>query len=218
MKKFLSGVLALALVFTLAVPVLAAENVSSVDTSTANTSTVTNLYVASKADYDQVFGAGAYDKLIASNTTKVANVVKEKAADIKNFLENAKIDTSKKTIAKTATKVFDLEGPGLVAGDVTTEWKIEKGSFSDASLGDGQYVVVHVKDDGTAEYQIVTTKNGVVQEELVFHGASPVAFYAVVDNTEAKAKSPKTGDASMALIILAIAGAGVVVASKKKIA
>ena len=217
MKKFLTGVLALALVMTMAVPVWAAD-ATSPDTSNANTGNdIENVYVVTKAAYDKQNGEGAYDKLIAQNTTKVADKVKADAAKVTEVLKAAKIDTTKKTIAAAPKKVFDLTAPGIKEGDVTTEWKIEKGKFSDASLGTGTYLVVHVKDDGTAEYQVVTTKDGVVQEELVFHGASPVGFYAVED-VKASTKSPKTGDVSVVLALLALAAAGTYVVSKKQVA
>lgn len=218
MKKFLTGVLALALVMTMAVPVWAAD-ATSVDTSNANTGNdIVNVYVVTKADYDTVYGAGSYDKLIASNTTKVADKVKADATKVTETLKAANIDTTKKTIAAAPKKVFEVEPTvALAKGDVTTEWKIAKGKFSDASLGTGTYLVVHVKDDGTAEYQVVNTKDGVVQEELVFHGASPVGFYAVED-VKASTKSPKTGDVSVVLALLALAAAGTYVVSKKQVA
>ncbi len=216
MKKFLTGVLALALVMTMAVPVWAAD-ATSVDTSNANTgNAIENVYVVTKAAYDKAMGKeGAYDELIAKNTTKVADKVKADAAKITEILKGAKIDTTKKTIAAAPKKVFDLEAPTGIKGDA--EWKIEKGKFSDASLGTGTYLVIHVKDDGSAEYQVVTTKDGVVQEDLVFHGASPVGFYAVED-VKASTKSPKTGDVSGVLALLALAAAGTYVVSKKQVA
>lgn len=218
MKKFLTGVLALALVMTMAVPVWAAD-ATSVDTSNANTANdIGNVYVVTKADYDTWYGEGAYDKLIASNTTKVADKVKADSTKVTEALKAANIDTTKKTIAAAPKKVFEVEPTvALAKGDVTTEWKIAKGKFSDASLGTGTYLVVHVKDDGTAEYQVVNTKDGVVQEELVFHGASPVGFYAVED-VKASTKSPKTGDVSVVLALLALAAAGTYVVSKKQVA
>lgn len=215
MKKFLTGVLALALAMTMSVPAWAADT-KSVDTT--NTSVVTNDYVASKENYDKEHGAGAYDKIIASNTAKVAEKAKADTAKITEVLKAAKIDTTKKTIAAAPKKVFELEPTFTIAkGDVTTEWKIEKGKFSDASLGTGTYLVIHVKDDGSAEYQVVTTKDGVVQEDLVFHGASPVGFYAVED-VKATTKSPKTGDVSVVLAMFALAAAGAYVVSKKHVA
>jgi hypothetical protein len=222
-KKFLTGVLALALVMTMAVPVWA-KDATSVDTSNANTGNantandIGNVYVVTKAEYDTAYGAGAYDKLIASNTTKVADKVKADATKVTEALKAANIDTTKKTIAAAPKKVFELAPTvDLPKGDVTTEWKIEKGKFSDASLGTGTYLVIHVKDDGSAEYQVVHTKDGLVQEDLVFHGASPVGFYAVED-VKASTKSPKTGDVSVVLALLALAAAGTYVVSKKQVA
>ncbi len=215
MKKFLTGVLALALVMTMAVPVWA-KDVTSPDTTNSNTvNAIDDVYVTSKAAYDKEKGEGAYDKLIASNTTKVADKVKADATKVTEVLKAANIDTTKKTIAAAPKKVFELKAPDNVKGDA--EWKIAKGDFKDASLGTGTYLVVHVKDDGSAEYQVVTTKDGLVQEDLVFHGASPVGFYAVED-VKASTKSPKTGDVSVVLALLALAAAGTYVVSKKQVA
>lgn len=213
MKKFLTGVLALALVMTMAVPVWAVDVTSPSTSNVTAENDIVNVYVKTKADYAE----GQFDKIIANNTTKVADKVKADAAKVTEALKAANIDTTKKTIAAAPKKVFELVAPGIPEGDVTTEWKIAKGDFKDASLGTGTYLVIHVKDDGSAEYQVVTTKDGLVQEDLVFHGASPVGFYAVED-VKATTKSPKTGDVSVVLALLALAAAGTYVVSKKQVA
>ena len=65
------------------------------------------------------------------------------------------------------------------------------------------------------EYQAVTVKEGVVQEKLTFHGASPIAFYKVTELTANTTKSHKTGESNVAVVMFMLAAIGMAYAGKK---
>ena len=223
MKKLITGVLVMALTFTFAfaVPVYAAEVGSAEDSETTTTETketttaTPEAVTTTKASYDAAHGSGAYEKLISEGTAKVNKAVQSKAelAKVTEVLKNAGVDTTKKTIAKSPTLVEEIFAPAGVTG--LTAWSLPEKSFKNTALGTGQYILAHLKSDNTMEYQAVTVKEGVVQEKLTFHGASPIAFYKVTELTASTTKSHKTGETSVAVVMFMLAAVGMAYAGKK---
>lgn len=204
-KKFIGALAALALTVSMASPVLAATETYS--TQAAKTSTSTP--------------GAEVETLTDTSSKQIETLSTNVATDASKYVD------SSKTVATAPTLAVEIINNGIAPGDTTTEWTLD---LVNEELGNGTYLVAHIKADGSTEYQVVTAVNGKVS--LTLHGASPLAFYAITakaaGTTTAKTAatataastdaSPKTADAfPMALAVVLLSGSAITVVSRKKV-
>ena len=163
-KKFIGALAALALTVSMASPVLAATETYS--TQAAKTSTSTP--------------GAAVETLTDTSSKQIETLSTNVATDASKYVD------SSKTVATAPTLAVEIINTGLASGDTTTEWY---SILVNEELGNGTYLVAHIKADGSTEYQVVTAVNGKVS--LTLHGASPLAFYAITAKAKQARQRPR---------------------------
>ncbi len=199
MKQKITGMVALALVFTMlfSMTALAAPSVSTTNTNVNNqvmaeyAKTVTPAIAGTNGSIEaKAAGVLAYDAAVNAATSLVPTTNGQVAA-VKAVFELNVQDVTSEELAAGVT--VTLAVPGIVAGR--------------------SYVILHMLADGTWEV-IPATVNADGSISGVFHSFSPVA---VVEVAAAGAASPKTADVSaMPFVLGMIALCGMAVVSYRK--